>query len=581
MVKRRTNAATGQGGHGPRRWPWILGGTLLLVVVAGGVWLAATGTPPGQLLELVGRGGDTKLREPMRPARGGPRAIILAFDGVGADELHEALASGGMPSLAAVLGRPTGERGEYAHGYAVPGVLSILPSTTIAAWTSVFTGEPPGRTGVPGNEWFERRTGRFHAPAPVSVDGNEHALAVYSDSLMSALVRVPTLYDQVQLRSYVSLSQVHHGADLLVLPSAKSFGDLMTAAIRGASDETVERELYAELDRGATRSLVKNLEEHGIPDVLTVYFPGVDLYTHLAPDPLASERAYLTEVLDSAVAAVLDAYRAAGALDDTWIVMVADHGHTPTLNDDRHALGTDGDDEPPAVLARAGFRLRPFVLEPDSADADFQATVAYQGAFAFIYLADRSTCLEPGLRCMWERPPRLEEDVLPVVRAFDAANRRGEGVPELQGTLDLILVRTPSADDVTAPLSVWDGRRLVPLHRWLARHPRPDLLDLERRLEGLTLGPYGDHAGDILLLARTGSERPIEERFYFSHEYRSWHGSPTRQDSEIPLVVARADMRGADVRALVHRLVGERPDQLDIAPLVRALLAPNESLGLR
>lgn len=558
----------------------MLGGTLLLVVVAGGAWLAASGTPPGQLLELISRGGDVAMREPMRPARGGPRAIILAFDGVSADELHQALASGDMPSLAAVLGRPSDEHGEYAHGYAVPGVLSILPSTTIAAWTSVFTGEPPGRTGVPGNEWFERRTARFLAPAPVSVEGNQHALAVYADSFMSALVRVPTLYDQVQLRSYVSLSQVHHGADLLVFPSAQSLGDIVTAAVRGATEDTVKRELYGELDLGATRSLVKNLEEHGLPDLLTVYFPGVDLYTHLARDPLTSERAYLTEVLDSAVAAVLDTYRAAGALDDTWIVMVADHGHTPTLSDDRHALGTEGDDEPPAVLARAGFRLRPFELEIDSTTADFQATVAYQGAFAFIYLADRSSCVEPGLRCMWERPPRLEEDVLPVVRAFDAANRRGEGVPALQGTLDLILVRTPSEDDVTAPLAVWDGRRLMPLRLWLARHPRPDLLDLERRLEGLTLGPYGDHAGDILLLARTGRERPIEERFYFSHEYRSWHGSPTRQDSEIPLVVARADMDGATVRALVHRLVGERPDQLDIAPLVRALLAPDQSLGL-
>jgi hypothetical protein len=579
VVKRRGYAATGQGESEPRRWPWLLGGTLLLLGVAAGIWLAVTGNPPGQLLELLGRGGDTKLRDPMRPPRGGPRVIILAFDGVGADELHRTLSTGGMPSLSAALGRAGSERGVYAHGYAVPGVLSILPSTTIAAWTSVFTGEPAGRTGVPGNEWFERRTGRFHAPAPVSVDDNADALAVYADSLMAGLVRVPTLYDQVQLRSYVALSQVHHGADLLVLPSAESFGDIVTAAIRGVADDAVERETYAELDRGGARSLVKNLEEHGLPDLLTVYFPGVDLHTHLAEDPLASERAYLTEVLDSAVATVLDAYRAAGALDDTWIVMVADHGHTPTLADDRHALGTEGDDEPPAVLVRAGFRLRPFVLEPDSTAADFQATVAYQGAFAFIYLADRSTCHDPGLRCQWEQPPRLEEDVLPVVRAFDAANRRGEGVPALQGTLDLILVRTPSADAVTAPLSVWDGRRLVPLNRWLARNPRPDLLDLERRLEGLTLGPYGDHSGDILLLARTGSERPIEERFYFSQEYRSWHGSPTRQDSEIPLVVARADMHGADVRTLVQRLVGERPDQLDIAPLVRALLSPRESLG--
>jgi hypothetical protein len=170
-----------------------------------------------------------------------------------------------------------------------------------------------------------------------------------------------------------------------------------------------------------------------------------------------------------------------------------------------------------------------------------------------------------------------------IVLAFD-----GVGADELRQalaagsmpSLSAVLGR-PSVDEATVRLSVWDGGRLVPLHRWLARHPRPDLLDLERRLEGLVLGPYGDHAGDILLLARTGSERPIEERFYFSHEYRSWHGSPTRQDSEIPLVVARAGRSGAEIRQLVHRLAGERPDQLDIAPLVRGLLTPDAPLGLR
>lgn len=557
-----------------RLWRTVLAVATVLVF-ATLVALLVADAPPDEVAELVTAGGERVLRDPMRPARGAPRVIVLALDGVGQDELVAAIAAGETPALAGLLGAPAGDSGLFAHGWAAPGVLSILPSTTVAAWTSIFTGQPPAQTGVTGNEWFERRTGRFYAPAPVSLDDKDHALRVYSDGLMGRVVRVPTLYEQVQVRAYASLAHVHRGADLLTIPSPEAFGDVIVAAARGVtSDEReVDREVYARIDGAAAESLVESLEEHGLPDLLTVYFPGVDLFTHRAPDPLDAERAYIRDVVDSAVARVLRAYDRRGALRETYVIITADHGHTPTLNDDRHALGIAGDDEPPALLRQLGFRVRPAVLEPTGADGDFQAVLAYQGAFAFVYLADRSTCVRPGERCDWRRPPRLEEDVIPVVRAFHDASARGARLPALAGTLDLVFVRRADpSPDAGATLSVWDGERLLPLATYLARHPRPDLLRLETRMRGLVDGPFGDHAGDVLLLARSGEERPIAERFYFSNEYRSWHGSPSRQDSEVPLVVARADMTGEAVRALVRRLAGEPLDQLSVVKLVRGLL---------
>jgi hypothetical protein len=73
-------------------------------------------------------------------------------------------------------------------------------------------------------------------------------------------------------------------------------------------------------------------------------------------------------------------------------------------------------------------------------------------------------------------------------------------------------------------------------------------------------------------------ERPIEDRFYFSGVYHSWHGSPTAQDSRVPLVVARRGGSGAEIERLVKSVVGTSPSQLDIVPLVRALLAPGRKL---
>ncbi|HKP74657.1 MAG TPA: alkaline phosphatase family protein [Longimicrobiaceae bacterium] len=524
--------------------------------------------------ELVAEGSHKVLREPMRPARGAPRVLVFALDGVGADELEAVIRGGRARNLAGLLGSPRqGEPGVYEHAYAVPGVLSILPSTTFAAWTSLFTGEPAGRTGVPGNEWFAREEDRFYAPAPVSVTGHRQALQIYSDQLMGRVTHVPTLYERANLRSYIALAALQRGADLVTLPDPAAFGELVTEFAGGVGKKAAQRDGYAALDQGGVESLLEAIRKDGVADLQVVYFPGIDLWTHVAPGPLAQERAYVETIVDRAVGQVLDAYRRRDALRGTYVVFVADHGHTPVMDDSVHALGTEGPAEPPEVLRRTGFRVRPFELEVGDGERDYQAVVAYQGAIAYVYLADRSLCPRPHDRCDWRRPPRLDEDVLPVARAFDAASRTGAGVPRLRGTIDLVFAREPRPLGTdAAPYQVWDGQRLVPISAYLRAHPRPDLVDLERRMDGLATGPYGNHAGDVLLLARNGPQLPIQQRFYFSGRYHSWHGSPSDQDSRIPLVVALPGGDGRQLRQRVRAAVGDRPSQLDVTRLVLALL---------
>ncbi|HEX8830405.1 MAG TPA: alkaline phosphatase family protein, partial [Longimicrobium sp.] len=386
-----------------------------------------------EAVELVAEGAEKVLREPMRPPRGAPRVLVFALDGVGADALEAVIRGGRARNIAHLLGNPRrGEPGVYRHSYAAPGVLSILPSTTYAAWTSLFTGQPAGITGVPGNEWFAREEDRFYAPAPVTVTEHTHALKVYSDQLMGPVTHAPTLYEQANVRAYVSLAALQRGADLVTMPDPIAFGPMVSATARGIGEEgegSVSREVYQEVDLGAVGSLLETIARRGVADLQVVYFPGVDLWTHEAPDPLRAQREYVETAVDSAVGEVLGAYRRRHALKDTYVLFVADHGHTPVLDDDRHALGTEGDDEPPQVLRRAGFRVRPFTVEVKDEERGYQAVVAYQGAMAYVYLADRSACPRPADRCDWRRPPRMLEDVLPVVRAYDAANRTGAGVP--------------------------------------------------------------------------------------------------------------------------------------------------------
>lgn len=563
-------------GHAKR---WALGaGVLLLVGVAAGTWWLLRAGPPTpetleEALELAATGGDRVLREPMRPLTPGPRVLLFALDGVGANEFRQAVREHPSGAIHALLGPERGEQ-LFEHGFAVPGALSILPSTTVAAWASVYTGQPPAHTGVPGNEWFARDELRFYAPAPVSVNAKEDVLHTFTDGLVGEALKVPTLFELADVRAFVSLAHVYRGADFFTTPEPSAAADLLVDFARGLlGAPDVERETYAELDQESVAHLLKALGQHGVPRLQVVYFPGVDLYTHVASEPLEQQRRYVREVLDPLVGRVLAAYSEAGVLDDTSVLFVSDHGHTPVLGDDRHALSAQGDDEPTTVLERAGFRLRPLQLEVEPRARDFQAVVAYQGAMAYVYLADRATCAKPGQHCDWSRPPRWEEDVLPVARAFHRANQTGEGAADMKGALDLIFARAgrPVSEDAP-PFQVFDGERLVPLPDYLTAHPRPDLLNLAERMEGLGAGPQGHRAGDVLLLTRTGLERPLSERYYFAGHYSSWHGSPSAQDSRVTFVVARRGQTGAQVRARVEPVVGPQPSLLHVTPLVRELL---------
>jgi hypothetical protein len=555
-----------------RTWPWVGVGVVVLLV-AGAVVFLLTSDTAQEALGLAAEGGEIQLREPMYPIRGGTRVLLFALDGVGDDKLREMVETGRMPHLARLLGARQDED-VYAHAYAVPGALSILPSTTMAVWASIFTGEPPSRTGVPGNEWFSREELQYFAPGPNSVEETEHTIRSFTDGLLGEAIRVPTLFELTNVRSHVSLMLIHRGADLVTTPTLSDVAQAFGATAAGVvGDEPTDRGTYRVLDENSVDHLLRSMERHGMPDLQVVYFPGIDLYTHVADPPIPEMEEYLEEITDPAIGRILDVYARAGVLDRTYVVFVSDHGHTPVIKEESHALGTGKDGEPPEVLRQAGFRMRPFTLDPPEDERDYQAAVAYQGAMAYLYLADRTTCVFPGERCSWMLPPRFEEDVLPVVRAFDRANRFGEGVPQLQGTLDLIMARQPRPPAENAlPFEVWDGERLIPLDAYLAANPRPDFPDFERRMRELAAGPYGHRAGDVLLLAKSGMNRPIEERYYFSRVYSSWHGSPEWQDSRIPIVVARTGSTGTDIRAIVEPVVGERPSQLDITPLVLRLL---------
>jgi len=532
--------------------------------------LLAACTPLGRLIFRQG----TEQLKPVEaaPLPQAPHVLIFALDGVGYDQFTEATKPGASPNVDALFGKPIGN-GLFEHGYSIPNAMSVLPSTTIDAWTATFTGAPPAFNGITGNEWFQRETATFYAPAPVSLPKlGGQTTEVYSEDLIGKQIKVPTLFEKIKGPSFVSLNGIYRGATIFTSVDVSSFSSLATSYLENEIDDATESEqkAYAKLDLESVPLIIGAIEKNGLPTVQVAYFPGIDLYTHIASNALHDQVDYFKSIINPSIGQILEEYRKQGALDNTFIIFISDHGHTPVLKDDKHALGAKPTGRTANVLTRLGFKLRP--LEVKTSVDDYTATLAYQGAIAYVYLANRAICPE-GQKCDWSKPPRFKEDVMAVARGFYQANKTGARSHGLMGTIDLVFARKPRpTGTVTLPYEVFDGRKLVPIERYLKAHPRPDFVQLERRMRWLSAGPWGNHAGDVLLLSKSGLNRPIEDRYYFSRPYNSWHGSPSLQDSHITFAIANAKSSGATLKEVVGQIGDSEPSQLDLAPLVLKLL---------
>lgn len=512
-------------------------------------------------IDLLSDGGTRELSETLRAPRGAPRVLVFAFDGMGYEAFRTAFDEGRLSSLSGTF---------QSRSHLAPPVTSVLPSITMAAWPSLFTGLPPAETGVPGNEWFDRRagpTGAFRAPAPVSVGNAAHALATLSDGLLGEWIAPPTLFERAGVRAHVSNLAVHRGADLLTTGSFDDLGAALEVFFRGVvADEVPEREVYEALDAASAESAVEAIHDHGVPDLQVVYFPGVDLYTHVAEHPPGDQQRYIAEVLDPAVASILDAYRAAEALDGTWVVAVADHGHTEVPSAGDHAMQAHGAGSLASMLESAGLRVREQALGDE--EGDHQAAVALQGAFAYVYLADPATCPAEGSSCAWSSP--APDSV--VDRVAEALWRRSETLGEGEGwtgAVEMVLVPRRAAGGELTTVERWGREGALPLDD---ASTSPEFLRFRERLDWLLDGPRGHLAGDVIVVARSGAWVEHSSRFYFSHPYRSWHSSAHAEDSRIPLLVGRTDLDSAEVADSVERLLPPDPTQLDFTPLLLGLL---------
>ena len=507
---------------------------------------------------------DQTLRT--RP-RGAPQSspshdpiLVVALDGMSRDLLYDMLRRGELPNTAALLGGDG-----LAHAYLVPHLVSTLPSLTLPAWVSAMTGFTPAEHGVAGNEYFIRERRELACPSPISFHDAGATLSVYTDHYVDKLIEVPTVYERMREREpainiWVAMNHVFRGADRLMIADRFAFVRAFQGYIQNELEKLTEDHptmtLFETVDTVGVDVTIDHLANDPLPDVLTLYLAGTDLYAHVAVEgPDAARRMYMKRVVDPQLGRIVNVMRRRGRLDREWVIVIADHGHTPVLHDKQHALGAS--DGPATLLRRAGFRVRPFKRDVDAKDR-FSAVLAYGGPMAYVYLADRSRCTPV---CDWARPPRYDEDVLPAADAFFRANQDGTGYPGMRSTLDMVLVRRPRPwpeDDLPFEVYVGNGRTQS-LVNYLRDHPHPTYVDFVQRMHDLAVGMRGERAGDVLLLTHDGDVANVDGRFYFAGLYRSFHGSPSRADSEIPLIVGNRQHSAAAIGRWVDRTLGDRP----------------------
>ena len=144
----------------------LLGRIISRLATAVALIILASCTLVSETLKTGGEKQLTRTPVPKKIESPPARVIVLALDGATPTQLMAAINSGHAPHLQALLGAPQSD-GLYEHAYAAPHAMSMLPSSTVADWSAIFTGTTPANNGVPGDEWFERDNNKFLAPVPI------------------------------------------------------------------------------------------------------------------------------------------------------------------------------------------------------------------------------------------------------------------------------------------------------------------------------------------------------------------------------------------------------------------------------
>lgn len=247
--------------------------------------------------------------------------VVFLLDGCNANLLHDVIDAGEAPNIAALARRGV----DYAHG-----MMASLPTATLANHTTAVTGAHPGHSGVLHNTWHDRRNGT--TPDLLSFQ-----------QMISAMVHldpsVETLYQAVTRSrpgafTTATFEFCDTGADLSL------FGLLRDGEppefppddqVRHLDPDGVTSGKYrymSNVDHVSTTRTIGSWQQtdgNPVPTLSWCALALTDEAGHESGPHGEGARAAVRDS-DARIGDVLAAVEAAGALDDTAVFVIADHG---------------------------------------------------------------------------------------------------------------------------------------------------------------------------------------------------------------------------------------------------------------
>ena len=177
-----------------------------------------------------------------------------------------------------------------------------------------------------------------HVSMLTGVTPERHGITFNADPPEDARIAVPTIFDLAKRAGYTT-----------ALASGKRkftlFGRTNAIDWQWLTAETVTKD-----DREVADHAAEIIRDHK-PDVMLVHFPGADVSGHGigwgTPEQIAT-----LGIIDQGVGTVLKAYRDAGLMDQTYVIVSADHGGTVRT----HGAGDERSHYIPWICVGPGVR---------------------------------------------------------------------------------------------------------------------------------------------------------------------------------------------------------------------------------
>jgi hypothetical protein len=459
------------------------------------------------------------------------RAIVILADGARPDVLSEEMRAGRLPNLARLC-----EGGTHQP------ILSCFPSTTGPAYLPYLTGCFPGTCNIPGIRWFDKPTYARRGWGWRSFRSYCGWESLFLDGDMNPAIRTAWEFFDKPRGIFAGITKG--------LPRKY---DLTRWSRLWHSYYAHLNDHWSFIDQSAYARLVPLIRRRDFDFVFMVY-PSVDEYSHLS-SPFHSRVRQAYAEIDTFVGGMVGELRAAGILDETLIILVADHGLSATRQ--HFDIG-------PWLETHKKIRtfyytdILKFRFEAASMiSGNGMCNLYFKGENGWGY---RKTFEEisHGSIILDELRFRQEIDLVTTMGAdgrihLQTARGHGSDGVDATGRIDYQFDR-----DDPLGLFIKGDLRLAAgftLDESLALTFDSHYPDVFMQMHQLFRSP---RAGDVLVSARTG----FDLRARFEHpEHKSSHGSICPEHMRVPLImnhrIDRPHLRSVDVFPIMLRALGK------------------------